>query len=341
MTPDVHLRREGRVGRVTVSRPEALNALTHDMVIRIDAALVAWAQDDDVALVVIEGASDRAFCAGGDLPSMYEVGRSGDTGAALQFWRDEYRLDRRLARYPKPVVSFLHGITMGGGVGLGCHASHRVVDDTSRIAMPECAVGLIPDVGGSLLLARAPGRLGVFLGLTGHRMGPGDAILCGFADHYVPDAWDELKAELIASGDCACVREATAPPPEARLEPLVGAFDGVFEADELRYVDFDEVPDLDGALRRALASHAPLSLCATYAVQHRLDPTSTIEDALEMEWRFCARAFSHGDFLEGIRAMIVDKDRRPRWRHADVGAVTPVEIDAVLAPVDAAPLSWS
>ena len=181
---DINCRIEGRAGRITLNRPKALNALTWEMCLEIDKALVLWANDPSVSLLIIDGLPcDKAFCAGGDLAQMYETGRAGDYDYGRRFWQDEYRMNARLFNFPKPVVTFLHGFVMGGGVGVGCHGSHRVVCEDSRIAMPECKVGLVPDVGGSLLLARAPGRLGEYLGITSTRMKPGDALHAGFADY--------------------------------------------------------------------------------------------------------------------------------------------------------------
>ncbi|MBK5926672.1 enoyl-CoA hydratase/isomerase family protein, partial [Rhodobaculum claviforme] len=165
-TADVAIRTEGRAGRITLTRPRALNALGHGMVTRIDAALRAWASDPAVAVVILDAEGDRAFCAGGDIAEMHATGSRGDYGPARAFWRDEYRMNARLGAYPKPVVSLMQGFVMGGGVGLGCHVSHRVVGDSTRVAMPECGIGLVPDVGGSALLARAPLGLGRYLGLT-------------------------------------------------------------------------------------------------------------------------------------------------------------------------------
>src|SRR6056297_2638543 len=187
MSDEIHIRREGRAGRITLTRPKAMNALSYDMCLAIEDALDNWATDDSVDLLMIDAEGDRAFCAGGDIQKLYQTGRAGDFAYGRRFWRDEYRMNARLAEYPKPVVSLMQGFTMGGGVGVGCHDSHRVVGASTRIAMPECGIGLIPDVGGTRLLANAPGRLGEFIGLTGHRLGPGDAIVAGFADHYLPE----------------------------------------------------------------------------------------------------------------------------------------------------------
>ncbi|RMD91318.1 MAG: enoyl-CoA hydratase/isomerase family protein, partial [Alphaproteobacteria bacterium] len=167
MSEEILIRKEGRAGRITLNRPEALNALTWPMVTAIEQALDAWADDDELALIVIDGAGERAFCAGGDIAELYRTGRAGDYDYGRRFWRDEYRMNAKLFHFPKPVVTFLHGFVMGGGVGVGCHGSHRIVCEGSVVAMPECGIGLVPDVGGSLILARAPGRLGEYLGTTG------------------------------------------------------------------------------------------------------------------------------------------------------------------------------
>jgi enoyl-CoA hydratase len=335
---DIHIRTEGRAGRITLDRPKALNALSWDMCLAIERALRAWAAEDAVALVVIDGAPGRAFCAGGDIVEMHRAGTEGRWDYGQRFWRDEYRMNALIARYPKPVVTFLHGFTMGGGVGVGCHASHRIVDDTSRIAMPECAIGLVPDVGGSALLARAPGRLGAYLGLTGARMGPGDAIRAGFADAYLPEGWDVLKAELFATGDVGAVAARAAPAPEAPTEALAAEIDALYEAPELATLA-RAAAEADGpaaaATREAMAANSPLSMACTLEMLRRLGPEPSVPEALLSEYRFTHRALEHADFVEGIRAQIVDKDRSPRWRHPAPEAVPQADIDFMLAPLPA------
>ena len=183
---DIEIRVEGHAGRITLTRPNSLNALSYDMCRAIDAALAEWQADDAVRLVVIDAEGDKAFCAGGDIQDLYATGRAGDFTYGRQFWADEYRLNARIAEYPKPYIAFMQGFTMGGGVGISCHGSHRIVCETSQIAMPECGIGLVPDVGGSLILARAQGRIGDYLATTAARMGADDAIFAGFADTFVP-----------------------------------------------------------------------------------------------------------------------------------------------------------
>lgn len=326
----VIIRSEGRAGRITLNRPAALNALTWDMLRAIKAALTAWRDDPQVTIVLIDAAG-RAFCAGGDIAQMYATGQQGDADYGRAFWRDEYRLNAALHHYPKPVVSFLQGFTMGGGVGIGCHARHRIVGETSRIAMPECGIGLVPDVGGSLLLARAPGQLGEYLGLTGDRMAAGDAILAGFADHYVPEAdWPALAAAMATSGQPALPDHA---PPPARLAEWRPDIDRAFAAPGLGAIRFDDSPALTQA-SKLMRRNSPLSMSVALDIIRATRANPTIETALDHEFRFTFRAVARGDFIEGIRAAIIDKDRNPRWRHAgwDVPAADIAAMTAPLGP---------
>ncbi len=199
---DISIRITGRAGRITLNRPKALNAMTYEMCLAIEDAFDRWRDDPAVDLIILDAAGDRAFCSGGDIAELYATGTKGDFAYGRTFWADEYRLNAKIHRYAKPVVSFLQGFTMGGGVGIGCHGSHRVVGESSQIAMPECGIGLIPDVGGTLILARAPGRVGVYLGTTATRMTGEDAIYAGFADKYLPEAaWPDTIAALESSGE--------------------------------------------------------------------------------------------------------------------------------------------
>jgi enoyl-CoA hydratase len=341
---DIHIRRAGRAGRITLNRPKALNALTWEMCLEIEAALDSWRDDPAIALIVIDAAGDRAFCAGGDIAVMYETARAGDYDYGRRFWRDEYRMNAKLAEYPKPIVSFLQGFTMGGGVGVGCHAAHRVVGDTSRIAMPECGIGLVPDVGGSWLLARAPGHTGEYLGVTGARMGPGDAIFAGFADHYLPEAaWPARIAALEESGLAAAVTDHALPAPGAPLAAMQDDIDRAFAAatlgDLARWLVREE-GDVADSLRAALARNAPLSMACALELIRRQRAAPDIRAALGNEFRFTYRAAEKAGFIEGIRAAIIDKDRSPRWQHAGPEAVTVAEVAAMLMPLGDAALTW-
>lgn len=335
---DLLVRKEGRAGRITFNRPEALNALTHPMSLAIEAALDAWREDPEVALVLIDAAGERAFCAGGDIAAVYHAGKAGDFDGPRRFWRDEYRMNAKIHGCPKPVVALMQGFVMGGGVGVGCHAGHRIVGETSQIAMPECGIGLVPDVGGTLILARAPGRLGEYLGITGARMGPADAILAGFADRFVPQAaWPDLVARLVESGEVAAIEAAAEAPPEGRLAPLLPRIDALFAEGTLVGIVAALRADRSSFAAETLAAigrNSPLSMCCTVELLRRLRAAGPgIERALELEYRFTHRALGQADFLEGIRAQIIDKDRKPRWRHPAPEAVGPAEIEEMLAPL--------
>ncbi len=310
---DIDIRIEGRAGRITLNRPDALNALTHQMCLDIDAALINW-HAADIDLLIIDATGDKAFCSGGDIAQMYATGTAGDFDYGRGFWRDEYRMNERLFDFPKPVVTFLQGYTMGGGVGVGCHGSHRIVCEGSQIALPECSIGLVPDVGGSLLLARAPGRMGEYLGTTGARMDPGDAIYAGFADYHIDqDKWQNLKQTLIKTGDVNAVDAAASPIPENTLKDLQPwveeYFAGMTFGDIFRGLPKDGMP-------KSFARNAPLAMAVAVTIIRRARGTDNIRSALEQEYRYTHRAMEQGDFLEGIRAAIIDKDRNPKWAHA-------------------------
>lgn len=307
------------------------------MVQAIDAALADWA-DADIDLLIIDGLGDRAFCAGGDIADMYAAGQRSDYAYGQKFWRDEYTMNARLFRFPKPVVTFLQGFTMGGGVGVGCHGSHRIVDDTSRIAMPECGIGLVPDVGGSLLLAQAPGRLGEYLGLTGDRMDAGDAIHAGFADYYIPGGWDPLKQTLIETGDVSAVDTAASPAPDSRLAAsgaeIDAAFAGETHADIMRGLPAKPSTVLAHAIK-LMSRNAPLAMATATEIIHRVRTRPTIANALDQEYRYTFRALEQGDFVEGIRAAIIDKDRKPNWAHKDWTRVSHGDVLKMTLPLGA------
>ncbi|MBE0455455.1 MAG: enoyl-CoA hydratase/isomerase family protein [Roseovarius sp.] len=320
MSGDIHIRKEGHAGRITLTRPKALNALSYEMCLAIEAALDAWRDDPEVALVLIDAEGDRAFCAGGDIQQLYDTGRAGDFSYGRRFWADEYRLNARIARYPKPYVALMQGFVMGGGVGVSCHGTHRVVCESTQVAMPECGIGLVPDVGGSLLLARAPGRLGEYLGTTGTRMGPADTILAGFADCYIPRLkWPDLTAQLVESGTAEGIAGMSEAAPQGMLSALQSQIDAHFGGatlqDILRSLRAED-SDFARDTLKTLGRNSPLSMACAVEMIHRLrGPAADIARALGLEYRFTYRAMEHGDFLEGIRAAIIDKDRNPLWKH--------------------------
>ena len=341
---DIDIRVTGRAGRITFTRAPALNAMTYDMCMGIDAALRGWALDDAVALVVIDALGDKAFCAGGDIAELYATGKAGNFAYGQKFWRDEYRLNALIAEYPKPVVSFMQGFVMGGGVGIGCHASNRVVDGSTRIAMPECGIGLVPDVGGSWILARAPGFLGEYLGLTGARMGPDDAIYAGFADTYIPrDSWPEVIRHLQKEGNCDVIAGFARAPEPGRLRHDQGEIDRLFQfgtLEDLLVALQNDSGDIAIEALKAVTRNAPLSMaCAAKITQKLRDGGLGIRDALELEYRFTYRSMICGDFLEGIRAQIIDKDRNPAWKHTPSNVPEPA-IAQMLAPLEEATLTF-
>ena len=332
---------EGRAGRLTLARPEALNALAHEMSLALAAAVEAWADDDAVAVVIIDAEGDRAFCAGGDVRRIWHSSRAGDPAFGRDFWRQEYRLNARLAAYPKPVVSLMQGFVMGGGVGVGCHVSHRVLDPGAEVAMPESAIGFLPDVGGSLLLARAPDRIGVWMALTALRLGAADAIHAGFADHVVPRAaWPGLIAELCAGADPGILEKAAvapAPGPMASLGPeIAAAFAGDDLAVILARLAALAAPWAEQALQ-AIRRNSPLSMASALALIGSYGADDDVPEALRREYRFTWRSAEDGvtDFQEGVRAQLIDKDRTPQWRYGSVEAVPAQEVAALLAPLAA------
>ncbi|HHL22896.1 MAG TPA: enoyl-CoA hydratase/isomerase family protein [Aliiroseovarius sp.] len=338
---DIHIRTEGRAGRITLNRPKALNALTWKMCLEIETALDTWRDDDAVALVIIDAEGDRAFCAGGDIQEMYDTARAGDFGYGRRFWADEYRLNAKIGAYPKPYIAFMQGFTMGGGVGVSCHGSHRIVCETSQIAMPECSIGLVPDVGGSHLLARAPGRLGEYFGLTAARMGPGDALHTRFASHYISrDRWPALMGHLADSGDAHLVKifadsEPAPPPGPAQLaRPLIDAAFAAGSVPEILATITGDAPAILQDAARAMERNSPLSMGATLELIRAARATPGLAPALTREYRFTWRSAEQGDFIEGIRAAIIDKDRNPHWR-LGLEQVTEARIQAMLAPLGA------
>ena len=345
MTEDIIIRIEGRAGRITLNRPKALNSLTREMLEAIDRVLDEWRHDDRVALVLIDAAGDRAFAAGGDIVDLYETGRAGDFAFGQEFWAYEYRLNAKIARYSKPYVAVMHGFTMGGGVGVSALGSHRIATDGSQVAMPEVGIGLVPDVGGSKLLADAPGRCGEYLGMTGARMGPADAIYAGFADAYVPaDRLEEMKARLCETGDPAVIAAFSARPEGGELAyfqlPMDDAFSAASAVElEAKLEDAAEA-GLEWSARtlKALRHGCPLSIaCAMEMV--RAARHMTLEEALAQEYRFTARCMEHGEFLEGIRAAVIDKDRNPQWAKPRLSDVTGRDVEAMLAPLGAMELN--
>ena len=315
---DLNLRVQGKAGRITLQRPKALNAMTYEMCLAIEKTLLDWKCDPKVELIIIDAQGDRAFCSGGDISDLYEAGLKKNYGYGQKFWDDEYRLNALIANYPKPYIAFMQGFTMGGGVGISCHGSHRIVCNTSKIAMPECSIGLVPDVGGSFLLSRVPGNLGYYLGITGTQMNAADAIFTGFADNYIPkDEWSKLIEYLEKTGDLSVLQKSSKNPGESHLAANKVFFDKAFRFRNLsRVVKFlsNSESHLAQLALNKIEKNCPLAMTYTIEMISRLSPKSRIEDALDLEYRFTSRAQEFGSFQEGIRAAIIDKDRKPNWQ---------------------------
>ncbi|MER7769087.1 enoyl-CoA hydratase/isomerase family protein [Kitasatospora sp. NPDC096140] len=333
---EVVLQREGRTGLIVLNRPAALNALTHTMVLRIAEALDTWEQDDRVESVVITGAGDRAFCAGGDIVAIHRAATGGDPGAVEEFWRDEYRLNARIARYSKPYVAVMDGIVMGGGVGVSAHGSVRIVTETTRIAMPEAGIGFVPDVGGTYLLALAPGELGTHLALTAGSVGAADALLCGLADHFLPsERVPALLDDLAGLPVHDALERHVEPAPTGALEGQRAWIDACYAAgtveeilDRLR--DSGE-PEAKKAVDR-ITANSPTAVKATLAALRRARALGPLEAVLDQEYRTSCAALATPDLAEGIRAQVIDKDRSPRWSPATLGAVEPAAVARYFAP---------
>ncbi|MBY4895579.1 enoyl-CoA hydratase/isomerase family protein [Cupriavidus sp. AU9028] len=345
-----------RFGRITLNAPASLNALSLAMVEAIDAQLEAWTGDAGIAGVVIDATGEKAFCAGGDIVGLYQSIRSTPRGEvpreAAHFFAREYRLDYRIHRYPKPVLCWGTGIVMGGGIGLLAGASHRVVTPTSRLAMPETGIGLYPDVGGSAILARMPQRLGLYLGLTGASLNAADALFVGLATHAVDAGQRGALLEAIArsawSGDADADRQrldalladlgqGLALPDSPlrehahRIAASIGSGDDLPAiVSRLRALQEDADPWLAKA-GKAVAAASPTSLALAFAMQQRARDLP-LADVFRLEWLASVGCCLHHDFPEGVRALLIDKDKQPRWNPATLDAVTARHLEDHLAP---------
>jgi len=334
---EILTRVDNGVGFLTLNRPKALNSLNQTMVEAMTTVLREWETDDGVRAVVLDGAGERGLCAGGDVVAIYHSARA-DGAAARRFWHDEYLLNAHIGRFAKPYVALMDGIVMGGGVGVGAHANTRVVTDTSKIGMPEVGIGFIPDVGGTYLLSRSPGALGLHAALTGAPFSGADAIALGFADHYVPhEDLAAFTATIVADGvDVALERHAVAPP----ASPLAAQQDWIDHC-----YAHDTVAEIVTALgnhpaaeaqeaARLIATRSPIALSVTLAAVRRAAELTGLPEVLTQEYRVsCASLRSH-DLVEGIRAQLVDKDRNPRWAPAELAEVSAADVDAYFAPAD-------
>jgi enoyl-CoA hydratase len=325
------------IGLITLNRPEAINSLTTPMVSAISQALTKWDRDDDVSAVVVDGAGERGLCAGGDIVAIYYSAQAGGAETRV-FWYDEYLLNAQIGRFSKPYIALMDGIVMGGGVGVAVHGSVRVVTDTTKMAMPEVGIGLIPDVGGTLLLSRTPGLLGLHCALTGAPFNGADAIAMGFADHFVPhQTLADFKNAIVADGiDAALAAHAKEPPPSSLLaqrEWIDDCYTGETVEDIVAALrGHDAGPANDAA--NLIMTRSPIALSVALEAVRRAAKLDTLEDVLRQEYRTSCGALRSHDLVEGIRAQVIDKDRNPKWSPASLAAVTTADVEAYFAPAD-------
>jgi enoyl-CoA hydratase/carnithine racemase len=342
---DVVVRELGALRRITLNRPQALNAITLDMAVTMTAFMREWAHDPAAGAVLIDGAGGRAFAAGGDIRALYDAAKSGGD-LPEKFWATEYRLNVLIARYPKPAIAVMDGLVMGGGVGLSAHAAHRVVTERSAVAMPEVGIGFFPDVGASFPLARAPGCAGTYLALTGHRIAAADAIYCGLADiHLAAARLAELPAAL---AECRSAQDVRARLGELSSGPAPGALGAARDWIDRCYggncveeiVDRLSAVDAAHAALDAMRKASPTSLKITLRNLRAAASFKRVEESFMQDYRIALACVAGHDFIEGIRAAIVDKDRNPRWLPDAIEAVTPDIVDRHFKPVGALELKF-
>jgi enoyl-CoA hydratase len=338
---DIEFSVAGRLGRVLLNRPEALNALSLEMCAELDEKLREWAALDQVRAVAIEGAGGRAFCAGGDIRKLYDEGKA--KGAyPRQFFSTEYRCNTRIKHFPKPYIAVIDGIVMGGGVGVSVHGSHRIVTENTMFAMPETGIGLFPDVGGTYFLPRCPGEIGMYLGLTGERMKAADCLYAKIATDFVSSARvsellqalssDDLKDSNAVSAEIVRFAGATEAAPLASHRAAIDrAFSAASVEEILARLDADPDPWAQAAAK-VLRTKSPTSLKITFR-QIREGKGRDFDAGMQTEWRMVNRIITGHDFYEGTRAQVVEKDRDPKWRPAALEAVGAADVDAYFAPL--------
>ncbi len=345
MTDDVIVRREGRVGRLSLNRPQALHALTTAMCLAMTEALMAWRQDEDIDLILLDHTGPRGFCAGGDIRMLADSGAS-DGADARAFFFHEYRLNHLLFGYPKPVLALMDGVTMGGGVGLSAPARYRVATERTTYAMPETGIGLFPDVGGGWFLPRMPGRIGLYLALTGARIKAADCLMAGIATHVLESsACEDFKAAVLKSpADVEDILNTfgvdSGPPP---LGDVRGDIDQAFGGESVEAIIVrleGQGTDWSRAQLAILASKSPQTLKVAYRQLELGGQAASFSQNMQMEYRIGSRVVQMHDFLEGVRAVLVDKDNTPAWEPARLAGVTAEILDAIFAPLPQ-DMEWS
>lgn len=336
--PEILFENRGAIGLITLNRPKALNALTLGMVTDLRTRLAAWATDPEVECVVIRGTGERAFCAGADIRAIRQSGLDG-TSYALDFFREEYQLNALIKTYPKPYFALVHGICMGGGMGLAVHGAYRIASSTAVFAMPETGIGFFPDVGGSYFLSRCPGQLGMYFGLTGDRINARDALYANLATHWVPSASWAILVDALEQGENPrdVAMDLGLRPQNSPLSELRTKIDRIFSAssveDILLLLDRDE-KEWSHQCAALMRSRSPKSLKLTFS-QIRAGANLDFKACMRMEFRMASRIPQNPDFIEGVRAVIIDKDNAPKWQPAALGDVADAEIAAFFEPVDA------
>jgi enoyl-CoA hydratase len=329
--PSVIARHDRRVGRILLNRPKALNALDLEMIRAITRALGAWRDDPHIHAVLIEGAGDRAFCAGGDIRSLRQNQLDGNRAPVDAFFTEEYALNRMIESYPKPYVALIDGICMGGGIGVSIYGAYRVASEHAMFAMPETAIGFFPDIGATFFLPRLPGMLGTYLGLTGARVQGSDAVHAGFATQFTPRADFAALAEELARDGIAALARHAALLPAFTLEDVRARIDAIFGADSVPAILHRLEADGSDWARQtveALRGVSPSALAWTLRIL-RQGAHRTLEQCLDAEFALTHTAMRHSDFIEGVRAMVVDKDRNPRWQPARIEEVRDSDIAAM------------
>jgi enoyl-CoA hydratase len=342
---DLIARREGSAGVIRLNRPKAINAVTLEMFRDIDKALDRFEADPAVAVIVLEGAGERGLCAGGDIRALYESSKvRGDLGKIL--WREEYILNARIAKFPKPYVAFMDGIVMGGGVGLSAHSSHRVVTERTKLAMPEVGLGFFPDVGGTWLLSHAPGEIGTYFGLTGQTMNGPDAIYARFADAVVPsgklaglrEALSKIRPGTTSGEIKTLIDGFAAGETSGPVAAMQGKIDGWFAHDRME--DIVAALQRDGSelaqsTLKTLNEKSPRGMVVTLKLLRLARASSSLEECLVREYRAALEVFASADFREGVRAAVIDKDRNPKWSPAGIEDVTPEMVAPYFAEIGA------
>ncbi|MEL6686631.1 MAG: enoyl-CoA hydratase/isomerase family protein [Pseudomonadota bacterium] len=329
MTDTIIARKEGAIGHITLNRPKALNALNTEMCEAMTQALLDWREDEHVLAVVVDGAGDRAFCAGGDVVMLHDSGKAKD-GRAEAFWRTEYALNELIHTYPKPYIALIDGIVMGGGVGLSVHGQHRVAGDTTLFAMPETGIGYFPDVGGTYFLPRLGTAVGNWLGLTGARLGPAECVSIGVATAFVPtdkhDALTKALADIQDAEEVAGLIQSFAQTPEGGDIPSeVQLFEGESVGDILEALHANS-SDWAAQQAKLITRKSSMAMATTLEALKR-GAELDFRAAMTMELDLSLNFLTIQDFYEGIRAQLIDKDRNPKWSHTSVGDVTDDQVD--------------